>query len=225
MADRSKWFEVFVAALGVTVTGVLGYGQWQLGEQQNLILANQTTTAERRSVDTIEVQVMTLVSPHLSVLGSKTPEGKRSERVVLAAAEYLSDQFGRASLAKMAAKISEGNKDISEPVRTRLEEASQAAPKSRTYFTVLASLPGNNLAAARITAKEKLKKAKVAGLDQAISIYKTKLSNNYAVVIGGELSEADARSLAAAARSAGLADDSFHQIDKEWAFIESVLPE
>jgi hypothetical protein len=64
-ALRSKWFEVAVTAVGVLVTGVLGYGQWRLGKQQTIILENQAKQEIQPSIDNIEVQVMTLVSPPL----------------------------------------------------------------------------------------------------------------------------------------------------------------
>jgi len=174
LADNSKWFQIYVAAVGVLVTGILGYGQCRLGQQQNEILNNQAAAAKANAIDTIEVQVMTLVSPHLGLLGSDSDAAKRSEGVVLAAAEYLSDQYGRTSLAEMAAEISEASATVSTPTRTRLEEAREAPPDSPTYFTVLASLPADNLDAARAVANSKLAAARGFGVDAPIQIYKTK---------------------------------------------------
>jgi hypothetical protein len=153
--------------------------------------------------------------------------------VVLAAAEYLSNQYGRTSLASMAAKISEGSPTISEPVQARFAEATQPPSQLQVHFAevdkpvreqanwyaVLASLPGDQLDAAKLKANGKLEEAKRLGLNQGVQLYKTKISNNYAVVIGGALDKASARALSAKARSLGLAGDSFPQIDKEWKFV------
>jgi hypothetical protein len=231
--QRNKWFEVVIAAVGVIITGVLGYGQWQLGQQQNAILENQAKQEFERSVDNIEVQVMTLVSPHLDKLGSKGEEAENAQKVVLAAAEYLSNQYGRTSLASMAAKLSEGNPSISDPLQVRFAEATQAPPqlkmhstggkgeiqKKVVWYAVLASLPADKLKLAKDTANKKLSKAKEKGLSQGVQLYKTKISNNYAVVIGGALDESSARALSSTARSISLAKDSFPQIDKDWTFV------
>jgi hypothetical protein len=67
-SQNTKLFEVLVAFVGVLVTGILGYGQWRLGEQQNLILENQRLSAEERAINDVEVRVMSLISPHLARL-------------------------------------------------------------------------------------------------------------------------------------------------------------
>lgn len=225
MDGQSKRIEIIITVLGLIITAILGYGQWNLGQQQNMILSNQNAATEKRSIDTIEVQVMSLVSPHLKLLGLNSPEAERSERIVLVAAEYLTNNFGRTSLAEMAAKISGESETVNIYVQTRLEEARQVPPKIRSYFTVLASFPTDDLITVRDDARKLLSHASLIGLNHNISIYRTKISNNYAVVIGGQLDEASARSLAAKARTSGLAKDSFHQINKEWQFVENVTIE
>lgn len=235
----SKWFEIAITAIGVLITAVLGYGQWRLGQQQNAILENQANQQLERSIDNIEVQVMTLVSKHLGKLGTVGEEAEVSQKVVLAAAEFLSNKYGRTSLAAMAAKISEGNPKIGNPIQGRFAEATQPPPQlqvrslgtdwpeskgqqppERTnWYAVLASLPGDQLKAAEAEANGKLIKAREKGFSQGVQLYKTKISNIYAVVIGGALDEASARDLSKKARSLELTRDSFAQIDKEWKFV------
>jgi hypothetical protein len=231
--QSSKFFEVTITAVGIFVTAVLGYGQWRLGQQQNAILENQAKQELERSIDNIEVQVMTLVSPHLGKLASAGEEAETAQKVVLAAAEYLSNQYGRTSLASMATMISEGNPTISQPIQDRFEEATVAPPqlqmplsevdkpppKQANWYAVLASLPGDQLETAKAEANKKLDKAREKGLNQGVQLYKTEISNNYAVVIGGALDKASARALSAKARTVGLSRDSFPQIDKEWTHV------
>jgi len=229
MSDRNRRFEIWIAAIGVLVTGVLGYGQWQLGQQQNQILKNQMKAAKVSATDAIEVQMMTLVSPHLSKLGSDSDDSKMSEGVILAAAEYLSEKHGRTSLAEMAARISSTSSVVSTPTKTRFEEASQVLAQNPTqtpsamprYFTVLASVPANKLITAQTVAREKLRAARTNGINEPIYIYKTKISNHLAIVMGGLLDINKARELAIISRDKGIAVDAFHQIDKQWSLVES----
>lgn len=219
MAEHSKIFEVTIAALGLVVTGVLGYGQIQLSREQANQTQSQHLAEEKRAVDNIEVQVMSLVAPHLGNLAKPGTEFEPSQRIVLAAAEYLSAQHSRTALASMAAKISEGNATISQEVKSRIQEATVTVPSTGRWFAVLASLPSTDLTAGQNLANQKLRQIQASGLGFEVQLFKTKISNNLAVVVGGALERAAALDLASQARNAGIARDAFAQQDKEWTFV------
>jgi hypothetical protein len=122
----------------------------------------------------------------------------------------------------MAAKITEGGKSVNKQVKVRLEEATQSTDGKVPWYSVLASIDGNDIETAKRVAKEKLELSKSVGIEAPIEIYKTKLSNNYAVVIGGPVTQTQAASLASKSRTEGLADDAFAQKDRSWAFVEKV---
>jgi hypothetical protein len=96
-----------------------------------------------------------------------------------------------------------------------LEPVAEGAP----WYAVLASLPASDLAAARTNANEKLAEARRLGFSQGVQIYRTKISNNYAVVIGGQMPRPDAFALSSGARQKGLASDAFPQQDRMWSFV------
>lgn len=219
MADHSKWFEILVAAIGVSVTATLGYGQWQIADAQNKQLIKQQETETKRAGDNIEVQVMSLVSSHLGNLSKSGTEFEASQRVVLAAAEYLTSHYGRTALAEMAAKISESNKTVAPDVQTRIQEATVSANGSERWYAVLASFPIGDLVPAQQIANEMLHKLQNVGSDKTIQLYKTKISNNYAIVMGGAKEMTEAVNLANFARSKKLAKDAFPQQDREWTLI------
>jgi hypothetical protein len=219
MADHSKTFEVTIAALGLVVTGMLGYGQFQVSQEQTKQARAQQLAEEKRAVDNIEVQVMSLVAPHLGNLAKHGTEFDSSQRVVLAAAEYLSTQHSRTALASMASKISEGNTAIPQEVRSRIQEATVTTPSTGKWFAVLASFPSNDLTSAQSMANQRLKQLKTMGLDLEIQLFKTKISNNLAVVVGGPVERTAALELAVRAQNTGVARDAFAQQDKGWIFI------
>jgi hypothetical protein len=80
---------------------------------------------------------------------------------------------------------------------------------------VLAYLTANDLVAAQRLADEKSKMACALGISQPVKIYRTKISNSYAVVLGGKLSKADVLLLATSARDKALALDAFAQQDRQ----------
>jgi len=216
MADHTKWFEVSLTAIGLAVTAILGYGQLRMSEDQRAQVARQQIEESKQPVDNIEVQVMSLVALHLGNLAKPSAEFESSQKVVLAAAEYLSSQHNRTALAAMAAKISEGNKSIPTEVRARIQEATEAVAPAGKWFAVLASLSANDLPAAKQVANQKLKQAQAVVPDASVQIYKTKLSNNYAIVLGGPVEKRKALDLASLARSSSVAKDAFAQQDREW---------
>lgn len=222
MADRSKAFEAFVALLGLALTGVLGYGQYSLSKEQTEQSNQQRLAEKKRGVDNLEVQVMTLVAPHLINLAKPGADFLPSQRVVLAASEYLSNQHQRTALATMSAKISEGNASVSNEVATRLKEASQVSQdvlSGTRWFAVVATLPSDSEPAARTAADQWLARARAKDGKATIGLYKTKISNSYAIVLGSGVSQTQAGELARQARDWKLAPDAFAQQDRGWTLV------
>ena len=228
-----NWFQIGIAAAGVIVTALLGFGQWQLSQQQNRILDEQHRAEERRaaeanaadkkkSADNIEVQVMALVAPHLGKLRGSGTQAENSQKVVLAAAEYLTSSYDRKALAEMYQRIVGDSPSVKKEIRARVAEATAMVPEGAPWYAVLASLPANDpddLKEAHRVANEKLRAAERLGFSQSIRIYKTKVSQNYAIVIGRELARLDAFALAASSRQKDLAADAFAQQDRSWVLI------
>jgi len=226
----AKWFQISIGAAGVIVTALLGYGQWQLSQQQNRMLKDQHDAEEKmaretigadkeRSADNIEVQVMAMVAPYLSKLRDSGKEAETSQKVVLAAANYLSSQHKRTALAEMYHRIVEDSPSVKPEIKAQIAEATEPVAEGAPWYAVLASLPANNLDAAHTVGNEKLRVAQQIGLQQGIKIYKTRVSNNFAVVIGGQMARSDALALAATARQKSLANDAFAQQDRSWTLV------
>lgn len=221
MADHSKKFEITIAALGMIVTGMLGYGQIRVSQEQNRQEESQKATEEKRAADDVEVKVMTMVAPHFLDISKPGENFEASLRVIESAATYLTERHSRPGLALMATQIARGNKAVPQEVQTRLQEATVVPLPSTTrkWFAVLASLPASDLTPAQTFANERLQQLKNTGLNVEIQLFKTKISNNYAVVVGGPLERNDAIELASQARSKGLARDAFVQQDRDWTFV------
>ena len=164
---------------------------------------------------------MTLVAPHLAKVRGTGADAESSQRVVLAAADYLSSKHKRTALAEMYQHIVADDPTIKPDIRVRVIEATATVSESALWYAVLASLPGNDLNAARRIANKKSQMAGSGGFGQPVQIYRTKISDNYAIVLGGQMRRSDAVSLASAARQKGLAPDAFAQQDRSWTFVEN----
>jgi hypothetical protein len=221
MLDGSKKIELVVALLGIVVTGTLGYGQYTLSEQQTVLNNNQQKLEQKRAVDNIEVQVMTLVAPYFANLAKTGSEFDASQRVVLAASEYLSAQHQRTALASMASKISEGNTSLSPELKSRIQEATIPVVPGSQWFAVLASLPSTELLGAKRIANEKQLLAISNGMKLTVQVFRTKISDNYAVVYGGVAEKNVAIEHSSMAKKIGIAKDSFVQQNREWVLIGS----
>jgi hypothetical protein len=205
-------FQIGVAAAGVLVTALLGFGQWNLSRQQR-------EAEERRSEDNIEVQVMALVKEHLAKLRGSGEDAENAQRVVLAAGKYLADGHHRPALIIMYDSIVKDLQSVKTELKTQAAESTEPAAEGAKWYAVLASLPANDLSRTRSVASQMLAHAQQLGFTQGIKVYKTKISNNYAIVMGGQMSRSDAFSLAADARQKSLATDAFPQQDRSWEFI------
>jgi hypothetical protein len=119
----------------------------------------------------------------------------------------------------MAAKISEGNAAVPPIVKARLEEATVPVAAGAQWFTVLASLPEADEAAARRDANKKLDQLKASNRALNVVLYRTKVSKNLAIVLDGPTDRQTAIALAAEARKSDLAKDAFAQQDRSWTLI------
>ena len=65
----TKWIEVFLIALGLLATAVIGYGQWNIGQQQNQLMEKTAGATESRESaiarQGAELQIIELIAPHL----------------------------------------------------------------------------------------------------------------------------------------------------------------
>ena len=88
------------------------------------------------------------------------------------------------------------------------------------WYVVLESLPGDDEGKALSEARVVREKTMRAGLTQSIQLYKTRISNNYAVVLGGPINKSEALALADVARKK-FAPDSFAQQNRGWTFVKA----
>jgi hypothetical protein len=90
------------------------------------------------------------------------------------------------------------------------------------WYTVVASLPPDDLKGACKIAQGKLLLSQQADIAHQVKIFKTKESDVYAVVIGEKVTRLDALALAADARKKGIARDAFAQQDRSWTYVSDV---
>jgi hypothetical protein len=232
--SKPSSFEAVFAAYAVVATFVLGYGYWRLAtrqneqdakieqqrqEQQAALSRLQREADDKRAADDLEIQVISLASPHLAKLTQSGREAATSQRIVAAAAGFLSSK-GRPALAQMVEKIRAEAAPIarSQP-RIALEQPAASVAPPSAWLVLLATLSGDELKLAEGVANEKLRAAKDLETAPVVSIYKTRLKGRYVVVLGQPAARSAALAAAAAARRGNLAADAFAEPDDGWELI------
>jgi hypothetical protein len=230
-AKKPSSFEAVIAAFAFVVSFAFAYGYWRLAtrqseqdsrfeqqrdELQRSLFRLQADLESGRAADNLELQVITLVAPHLSRLRESGREAMASQRIVDAAAELLAAR-GRPGLRQMAEKIRERGAPVETPdAQARIDAAAPAKAPSNPWLVLLATLPGTDLGAAEEVANEKLRTAKDVGMMPLVSIYRTKLKGRYVVALGKPTERSDALFTAAQARQKNLAADAFAEPDGGW---------
>jgi len=233
MSSESKLSssEAVLAAFTFVATFALAYGNWRLStrqddldariehqseEFQRSLLRLQREAEEKRAADNLELQVISLASPHLSKLGESGREAAKSQRIVTAAAELLSSR-GRPGLAQLVNRIWEQSAPPAAPEPPPAADPPVAAKNpSNPWLVLLATLPGNDLKVAEDVANDKLRAAKELGMKPVVSIYKTRLKGRYVVALGKPVDRSAALAVAAQARRGNLAADAFAEPDGGW---------
>ena len=230
--SKPSSFEAVVAAFAVVATFSLGYCYWRLetrlseqearierqAEQfQRSLLQMQRDAEAVRAADGLELEVITLGSPHLARLRESGREAAASQRIVAAAAELLSSR-GRPGLEQMVERIREQQTPsvgTPEP-QTTAEQRAPEKSRASAWLVLLATLPGTDRKAAEEVANGKLRAAKDLGLASAVSIYRTRLKGRYVVALGKPVDRSAALALAAQARRNSLSGDAFAESDDGW---------
>lgn len=122
-------------------------------------------------------------------------------------------------LATLLTNIEDAEKNLE---ASDYESAKQSLIQATTeldWFAVLASYKDSELKEAQDHAKKISNQLAEQGEPYLIDIYKTRISKNYALTVGGRLSKPKALELAKLAREKGWAHDAFAQVDKSWILL------
>lgn len=226
--------ESVFAAFVVVATFALGYGYWKLATRENeldirleqqreefqrALIHSECEAEARRAADAFELQMISLVSPHLAKLPDSGRESTASQRIVAAAAELLSAR-GRPALAQIADQIREHGRAAENPEpQPQIDPSVAAKPPSMPWLVLLATLPGTDLDVAQRVANDKLRAAKELGMMPLVRIYKTRLKGRYVVVLGKSSDRSGALAAAAEARRQNLSADACAEKDGGWDLV------
>ena len=144
----AKWIEISLIGLGIAATAVIGYGQWNLGKQQNRQAELSAKATEKRELSiakqAAELQIIELVHPHLEKFAACEPN-RASQQMVSVSSTYLNSRHKSTVVADMAEELARECDDaIAQNTRTRIAEATvvveeQKAIEDRKWFTVVAT--------------------------------------------------------------------------------------
>lgn len=238
---RFKPYEILIAVIGLAVTVILGWNQHRLAERQNQLqeqharqqqelqekLSRQQQEFEQRLVAQQNVlQVLAVVKDYLPLIDEPGPRGKKAITIISTTATQMSVKYNDSFLADLAKAILEAPKS-QEAANLQISEATAPLPqngnRSRASFAVLGSYSLYNLKDAqneRTRIQSIQKENPVDQKQYPVEVYRTQVSNHYAVTIGGRLPRGEAMRLAQLARERKWSEDAFAQVDRGWQKIE-----
>lgn len=140
------------------------------------------------------------------------------------AATQMRDRHGRAELLEfLNARSTDKQAAFIRNVALQAGESADAmvesAPTAQTqhWFAVVGSYSLNNQRQAEAYATEMRQRLSAAGLNYPVAVWRTRVSEVFAVTVGGQRAdEADATQLAQSLRAQGLAADAFAQRNRDW---------
>lgn len=205
-----KWIEICLIGIGVIATSLIGYGQWNLGQQQNSF---QESLAKQGA----ELQVIEFIRPHLESFASCNPDNT-AQKMVAVASEYLSNNHHSTVVAEMIESLTQECPEsaIDASTETRISEATKPSESGNRWFAVIATFRNTSVAQAKNAQEELSRHTNAAGINKPVEVYLTKISKSFAIVIGGPMNKTDAIALVRKAREEKIALDAFAQIDREW---------
>lgn len=179
----------------------------------------------------VEVKLFELAIVEIKKISNKDTtqnEKTASREVILQLSNFLNDKYQSTSLAALSRIAINADSESSVNEKLQITEIADAvnskeekqATGSR-YFAVLGSYPATQ--EGLLTAKKDKDKLVIAlskekdSLNYRLFIYKTKISNNYAIVLNAATEDrAMANNWVAHAKRLGLANDAFTQQDRGW---------
>jgi hypothetical protein len=215
--------KIMIGLGGLALSVVLGWGEYQERKTERLRKEAEDQHSLEKSY-TEEFQTYyklahdakpgdTVVSADVDLAGSIAQK--------LASPPFNKDFYNNAiiSLRGRLSPNSDTNGTKKSAAQVQAAEAvSPDVPRNLDrWFAVIASYPvsRSGLAAAR-------KQAEVAGTRVGCAqVWRTKISNNYAVVVGGAANQASALVNAERSRSSGWGD-AFTQADREWSRVNGI---
>src|SRR4051812_45924069 len=157
-------FEAVVGAFTFVAIFALGYCHFRLSLRQDeqegrierqreeferSLLQLQREADEKRAADSLELQLISVASPHLSRVRDSGRDAATSQRIVAAAGELLAAR-GRPGLSLMTDRIREQSSPREQTAAAIGPDPhpSPEANPSNEWLVLLATLPGTDLKAA-----------------------------------------------------------------------------
>ena len=223
--------ELVLIALSVILTGGIGWSQYQLGlMQSNIALKLDQNQMERikeqraiesaRAIDNMDLQLMNVAKDFLPDINKTNEEGKISRDVVLTTSQHLQENLKRNNFAQIVSKIIDeqyksGDSTITPSYKLRIDEIANSDSQNGEWFAVVASfLPTSK----KIAEKAVMRFREQSKNEYDFHMWKTKVSNHYAITIDSLITKEKANELVQVARTLNIANDAFTQKNREWTY-------
>ncbi len=218
----SIWVGFLKFVMGTVIVGLVTAG---LNQQiQNRTLAQKEKEQEQQYVAQFIENALNerLVHRHRFAHYFSTLLGGNWQNYYADIDSIYQREVAKLDSLKKEAKTDSTNLEVQQQSIEVARELTPTQLENQVWFVVIFSTP--TLPPAKDFAKKTMNLLVDQGEVYPIEIYKTKISQHFAVTVGGRLTKLEALHLSSFARKKGWAHDAFYQIDKDWAYVETVFP-
>ena len=229
--EPSGWDRFDIAAktligiAGIILSIVLGYGEYQDKQRDRALKTQEQAAGAAKEIEAEKNALKDEFRSYYASARSAKPGDTLADSDLDLAntiAQLIKSKYGdgyyldaalalKAHLTPARGQNGRGGSDVAfQAAETTINSASAPAPSDK-WFAVLGSYPASPAGLDQAT-----KAAVRAGTLGCIEIWKTQVSNNYAVVYGALVPRAVALVNAQAARASGIASDAFVQANRGW---------
>ncbi len=210
--------KVFLGILGLIITILISYIQYS--NQSELEISKKKLQVEQN-----KFQMIKLVNENLAYLNDSGIKGKIANNIVTKFSSELSEKYDYPEIAQIVSNsindTSIKTENIPQKSKFIVSESTESLGTNKeidNWFCVIGTFAINDKENALKFKNQNAVRLTKDG--KKCFLYKTFVSNNYAVTINKKLNKKDANILVNYARQMGIANDAFAQIDRNWQFVE-----
>lgn len=216
--------KLFLGIIGLLITFYLGISQHKIQKKQDEYTKSQDELKSFTQVEQKKFQILKIVNDNLPFYSELDKKGEIARAIINNSASKLSEEYDFPDLAEILDRVISSDivlqEALSENDKMIITEASSVISGEKDWFCVIGSFSIRKFNSAKSFAIKVDSILKNSDSKIDVHIYKTMISNNYAVTLGESLTKEKAQEYVDIARFNNIARDAFYQINRDWKKIE-----
>jgi hypothetical protein len=214
--------KIGLGIIGSLITILIAMNQYKIQEAQNEYIKNQDKIKSNDQKEQSKIEILKVLFYNLQYSSEPGTKGDISRAIIVYSTKKLSEDYESSDIVGVINDAlnsnSEFRKSLTSNQKVIIEESSTENSGKQSWFCVLATFGTNSFADA-IKFKNEINKNQFANFNAKAQVYKTKISNSYAITLGDSLTKIQAINYLSYSKSANF-NDAFYQINRNWSKVQ-----